>query len=478
MAARGAVINSVFLVGLGGLNLLKTFVVAAFLTASQFGVWSIVLLALAFVGSLRSVAVGDKYVQQREIDQEEAFQKAFTLELGGAVILACLMLLVAPLLVVVYGQGSLLLPAAVGALVLPGLALQAPAWIFYRRMDFLRQRLLTAVDPVVGFVVTVALAATGFGYWSLVVGVVAGSWAGGLVAVAASPYRLALPFDRRTMREYLGFSWPLLSAVGAGLAIAQLSVFFGEQALGLAGAGAIGLAAAYASYTDRVDSVVTDALYPAVCRVRERSDLLLEAFTKSNRLALMWGVPFGVGLTLFAADLVHFGMGDRWADAIIVLQVFGVTAAINHIGFNWTAFYRAVGNTRPIAVVTGAALVAFLAAAIPLLYTHGLGGFAAGIAVVAVVSLIGRFYYLTKLFPGFQVAFHSARAIAPTIPAVAAVLLFRLAMSGPRTGATALGELGIYLVVTIVATIMLERSLLREALSYVRRPAEGEPQVA
>ena len=34
---------------------------------------------------------------------------------------------------------------------------------------------------------------------------------------------------------------------------------------------------------------------------------------KSNRLALMWGVPFGVGLTLFAADLVEFGIGEEWA---------------------------------------------------------------------------------------------------------------------------------------------------------------------
>ena len=30
---------------------------------------------------------------------------------------------------------------------------------------------------------------------------------------------------------------------------------------------------------------------------------------KSNRLAMMWGIPFGVGLALFAADLVHHVIG-------------------------------------------------------------------------------------------------------------------------------------------------------------------------
>ena len=37
-------------------------------------------------------------------------------------------------------------------------------------------------------------------------------------------------------------------------------------------------------------------------------------------------------------------------DAIPLIQAFGLTAALNQIGFNWTAFFRALGDTRPIAV--------------------------------------------------------------------------------------------------------------------------------
>ena len=86
---------------------------------------------------------------------------------------------------------------------------------------------------------------------------------------------------------------------------------------------------------------------------------------KSNRLALMWGVPFGVALSLFAADLIEFGIGETWSEALILLQVFGITAAINHIGFNWSAFYRANGQTKPIAVVTVLAFVTFCATSVP-----------------------------------------------------------------------------------------------------------------
>ncbi len=470
LAARGVVINSGFLVAIGTLNLLKGVLVAGFLTVSEFGIWAIVVLAITLVAVIKQVTVGDKYIQQEEADQEAAFQKAFTLELASAGIMMLICVAIAPLLALIYDETELIAPTLVLALILPGLALQSPVWVFYRRMDFWRQRILTAIDPVVGFVVTIALAIAGAGYWSLIVGMVVGSWAGGAVAVIKSEYPLRLRFDGATLRDYASFSWPLVVAAAAGLGIAQISVYVGDLALGLVGAGAIGLAATFSAYTDRVDAVVTQAIYPAVCRVTERRDLLFEVFVKSNRLALMWGVPFGIGLSLFAADLIEFGIGEGWSEALILLQVFGVTAAINHIGFNWSAFYRANGQTKPIAIVTVLVLAVFCATSVPLIFSDGLDGFAFGIAAMTVVGLAARFYYLVKLFPAFGILRHIVRAIAPTIPAAGVVLLLRVAVDAERTLDLALFELAVYVAVTAVMTWVLERPLLREAGSYLRKP--------
>ncbi len=470
------VVNSGFFIGLGTLQLLKAAIAARFLTQGDFGIWSIVFLSFALVFSLRAVAVGNKYVQQDEPDQEEAFQKAFTLELASAVIALGLMAALAPALVALYGEDELLAPALVLALALPGLALQAPTWVFYRRMDFLRQRTISAVDPLVGFVVTVVLAAAGLDYWSLVIGLVAGAWAGGVVALAANPYRFALRYERRTLREYLSFSWPLLIAVAAGLMLAQLSVLFGNAAIGLAGAGAIGLAATFAAYADRIDSVITQTIYPAICRVVDRRDLLLEIFMKTNRLALMWAVPLGVGLSLFSGDLIEFGIGEQWRDAQILLVTFGLTAAISHIGFNWVAFYRALGRTRPEAVVTVVVLVAFLAVTTPLLFAYELDGFAAGTAVMALVSVAGRWYYLKRLFPDLRLTRYVLRALAPTAIAAAAILAARALTELDRDLPLALGELAAYLLIDAALTILFERRLLAEALSYLR--SSGAPRAA
>ena len=471
--ARGTIVNTVFLVALTSLGLIRGFVLARFVSASDYGVWGVLLVSVGTLLFLKQVGVGDKYIQQEEEDQEVAFQKAFTLEMFSALAVMVLVLIAAPILAAAYGS-KVLGPALVMALLLPGLALQAPQWVLYRRMDFVGQRLLQSVDPIVGFVVAIGLAIAGAGYWALVAGILAGTWASAITAVIACPYPLRFRFDRVTARDYLSFSWPLLLVGGSGLLVAQVSIIVGTDALGLAGAGAITLSAAVVQFTDRVDQIVTGTLYPAICAVADRTAVLHESFVKSNRLALIWAMPFGLGLTLFAPDLVHHVLGHRWDLAILLIQAFGAIAAFNHIGFNWDAYYRARGETRPIAVVAVTVSLVFVAIAIPLMYADGLRGLAIAMGIQAVVGLVLRAYYLRRLFAGFGLARHAVRAMAPSVPAVAAVLIARQLESGPRSSTVAAAEFCGYLALTVLATLVLERRLLREAVGYLR----GTPMVA
>lgn len=465
--ARGTIVNSAFFAGLDTLALAKAIVVAALLTRAEYGIWGILVILVSSFMLLKQAGVGEKYVQQAEDDQRLAFQRAFTLEMVWSAVLLGLIVAALPLLALAYGRSELIVPGLVLATVVPAIALQSPAWVYYRRMQFARQRALLSVDPAVTFAVTVALAASGLGYWALVIGFVAGSWTGAAAAVAFSPYPLALRYERGAARRYLAFSWPLLAANVSLLAVAQLSMLLGETELGLAGASAIALGAAIATYTDRVDVVVTQTLYPAICAVRDRTELLFETFVKSNRLTLMWGVPFGVAIALFVPDLVSYVIGEKWRSAVVLLQVWGLVSAANHIGFNWTAFFAARAETRPIAVVGVLTLGGFLAAAVPLLFLYGLPGFAGGIAAMTAVSLVARTWFLTRLFPAFQMLLHALRALAPTVPAAGAVLLARALEAGERTAATAAGELALYAAVTAAATLALERPLLREVAGYL-----------
>lgn len=468
-AARGTLINGVFLISLTALSLIRGFVLARFLTQDDYGIWAVLVTSFGTLVFLKEVGVSDKYIQQADLDQETAFQRAFTIELimTGAVTL--LIGIAIPLVAWAYGRWEIVPVGFVGLLAIPALALQAPLWIWYRRMDYFKQRLLSSADPIVGFVVAVGLAAAGAGYWALVGGLLAGAWATSLLAIVTSPYKLRLKLDGAVVREYVSFSLPILGASVAGLVVAQGSIIATSATLGVAGAGVVALASTVIQFADRVDAIVSGTLYPAICRVADRTDILFESFVKSNRLALMWAMPFGVGLALFADDLVRFGIGERWRDAIPLLQAFGLIAAVNHLGFNWTSYFRARADTRPIAVVSAITTVAFVLITLPLLIFGGLEGFAFGMAGMMLVQLVCRTFYLRRLFVGFRLLPHAVRAVTPVLPGVAAVLLVRELDGGERTGLMAGGQLALFIVVVFVSTVIAERVLLREALGYLRR---------
>jgi O-antigen/teichoic acid export membrane protein len=472
-AARGTLINAGFTVGTGLLTLLKGFILAAFLTRADYGIWGVLVVSLGTLMLLKQVGIGDKFIQQHDDDQERAFQIALTLELivTGACVL--LIAIAVPVLVLIYDLPTLVLPSVVIAATLLISVFQAPLWVYYRRMEFVRQQSLAAVDPIVGFAVAVALAIAGAGYWAFVGGFAAGTLAASAVAVWRAPFKLRLRYERGTLRSYWSFSAPLLINGLAGFALAWAAVISAKLLIGIAAVGVIALSDNVAAFSERIDGFLTGALYPAICAVRDRTELLYESLVKSNRLALMWAVPFGIAVTLFASDLVRFVIGERWRSAIIVLQVFGATAAINHVGFNWTAYFMALGRTRPIAVATVLATVAFLLVGIPLLAVDGLTGFAIGIAAQAVVALVTRALYLQRLFPGFAFIKHAARSFVPTIPAALSVLAVRWLLSTPRTLALALSELALYIVVTVVATWYLESPLLREAIGALHKRGPG-----
>ena len=474
-AARGTLINSGFQIGLSGLNVVQRVVVAAFLTRAEFGLWGVVASVVINLSWLKDFGIADKFIQQSEPDQEAEFQKAFTLELGSSVAFAVLVAVLLPLWALAYGHAAIIVPGILLALSVPISAFESPAWIPYRRMQYARQRVLTVVDPLIVFVVTVALAVAGAGYWCFIAGVLAGSVAGAAVCATTSPYRIRLRFQRGTVRRYASFSLPLVGAGLSRLLVVQGALIVANHVGGLAGVGAIGLATTYAVFADRVDAIVSQTIYPAVCAVADRRPTLAEVFVKTNRVALMWAMPFGAALALFGGDLVHFVLGDRWRAAVPLLIAFGLTCGIGQVAFNWTVFLRAVNQTRPILISAIVNVVVFLVVSVPAMIEFGIAGYAAGFAAANLVQIAMRGYYMRRLFTGFNVLWQLARAIAPTIPPAALILLERAVAGGHRTPARAVAELVIYAIGTVVMTMLLERRLVSEMVGYLSGRRTGVP---
>ena len=111
------------------------------------------------------------------------------------------------------------------------------------------------------------------------IGVVAGAWAAAIVARASPrPYPLRLRFDRADAARVRRVLVAAVRRRPAAIVIAQgVDARRRRRSSGSPAVGAITLAATISLYTDRVDEIVTSTLYPAICAVKDRTDLLFEA---------------------------------------------------------------------------------------------------------------------------------------------------------------------------------------------------------
>jgi O-antigen/teichoic acid export membrane protein len=474
---RGALTNALFLGGAELIVLAQGLIVTALLGPKAIGLYGIVTTTATTIVALRRVGIDEGFVRQTEERQEEEFQRAFTLELIVGAAFSLVLVIAAPIVTVAYGDHRLLLLMLAVAYLPLAFALQAPTWIFFRRMDFLRVRALQGLVPLVTFAVAVPLVIAGVGVWSLVIGPFVGNVVAATAAMVLSPYRLRLRFDREARRRYLRFSWPILVSSAALLLVQQGQVFAFDEHGGLAAAGFITLAFTLTRYADRADQIIATTIYPAICVVRDRIDTMREIFVTSNRVALTWVLPFCAGFVLFGPDLVRFVLGHKWQPAVLLLQGLAGAAAIQQLGYNWFSFYRAVGDSKRQAVEAAVVAVSFLALAVPALFIWGFGGFVAGRIAGALIALMVRRHYVRKLL-GIELLTLGARAALPVAGGVLAVLALRAGVwSGPRTGAQAVVEIVLLVGTVALLTWVAERGMVRELVEQVRlgRRAEVEP---
>jgi O-antigen/teichoic acid export membrane protein len=466
--ARGTIVNTVYLVSINALTIVQGVLLARLLGAAEYGLWGLLAVSFGTLFALGGIGLNDKYIQQDHPDQKAAFEIAFTLQSMLIGLFTVIALIAIPLFALLYHQPRILLPGMLLAAGMPLLALQTPMWVFYRRMDFVRQRFLQSLTPLVTFGVTIPLAVAGIGFWSLVIGTLAGSIVATTMAVILSPYKLRFRYERGAIREYASFSWPLFIGSISLVLMFQVPITIASREIGAAAVGAISFCSQITQYTTRVDDIITHAMYPAICAVKNRRDLLFESFSKSNRMALLWGIPLGVGAALFAPQVVPRLLGDSWRFAIPLLQILALSAAVNQIGFNWTAFARARGDTKILAAGAVLGMVAMIGIGVPLLLSDGLTGFGFAMLGAMVAGMLVRLVYLTKLFAARAIATHVARSFVPTLPATLVILAERQLGWDSGSLARLIAEGTTFILLVAATTWVTDRPLLREAVGYVR----------
>lgn len=322
------------------------------------------LLYLALV-TLAEPAVMQALVQARGDDRSLA-HAALWLSTALGLVGAALCLALAPVMVAIYGEPTLLpllLLMAAGVLA-SGLG-AAPHALLWRELDFRRKTLPEAISVAAGGVVALSAALAGFGVYSLALLPLTQSTVSTAVAwlvVSRGAHRPATrwwaPPPRQAVRRLIG----LTTTIGAGdlaqYARINTDYALGGRMLGAASLGVYSVAWSTSIGPQLLISAFTGRVGLAVyARLQHDRVRLRRVFLAVVRLIAVIGLPVSLGALVVAPDLVPVVLGNKWRDVVAPLMVLFVLQLVRTTcGGPGFSVILALGRTRIYAALGFGAL--------------------------------------------------------------------------------------------------------------------------
>jgi O-antigen/teichoic acid export membrane protein len=462
-----------------GISVLATVVLARLLAPADFGLLGMASIAILAITTITQMGLGHTVVLRESIEGR-AGGTLLTLLIGLGISGSLIGVLVSPLVAKAFGEPRL--QAVLMALSVQCVMIAPTAFydaLMRRELEFRRQFVCQTSQSVVYAVVSLGLAFSGAGVWSLVVGQAFG-WATLLgthlllvtVRVRPSFDRQVALEDLRTGRGFLaqGFLWFLQT----NLDYVAIGRFLGAAPLGLYTMAYRLQELPFMAVGDPASRVT----FPSFTKMRREGQDIRPAFLSTTRLIALVSCPLAVLISATAEPFVETVLGPKWLGAVPVLMVLGIWGALTPVTGAVSWLLNSLGYQDQNAKRSALILLPTVPA---LLLTAAYGGITAVGWVISARALFifgALLVYTPRLadiplrdiwrmlqplvfgcIAAWLVAYPVAQALEPVLPAALVLVTAGLA------GASAY----------LLSLRLMEPSLLPVAVSQIRRTLGREP---
>lgn len=453
--------------------LVTTIILARLLEPADFGLLGIGLVVIGYLDFVNDFGVSAAVIQH-DGDPDHTADVAFWINLALGVTLAAVGFAVAPFVADFFDEPEATSVVRVLSLSFPITSLGAIHEARLRRELRFGSRVLPEFSKgVAKGAVSITLALLGFGVWSLVWGQLAGAFVAAVGYWIVSAWTPRLRFDGAVTRELLGFGSQMTLVGLLGGLHKNIDYLIVGRALGTRALGLYTMAFRLPQLLiESVVDVTGQVAFPAFARVRRDAARLRSGLRRMLGTVGLVITPLGIGLALTADPFVRIFYGDRWVDAIPVMQLLALYMLVQSLSKTCGDVYKAMG--RP-GILNRLAIVK-LAITVPLLIIAAQDGIVAVAAaqllsatILTLIRLVLAAHIVGTSFADVVSSFWPAlRAGATmTVACLAAWLVVRDA--GSFTALVTVTAVG---VVTYAGTVWLfDRDQIRAIVSMARRPA-------
>jgi lipopolysaccharide exporter len=342
----------------------STVVLARLLAPEEFGLVALALIFTALLETVSDLGVGQALIISPDDELLTRAETAWVFSVGLGLALSVLTVLFSPAAATFFDEDGLAPMLAVLGTNFFVRSLGSTHYaIAQKRIDFRSRTAAEVADVTVRGLVSIALALSGLGAWSLIIGYLAGTATLSVVLWVMVPWRPSFRPRRADLRQLLGFGGTLSAVDVIAAVLANVDYLLIGRVLGTTALGLYTLAFRLPELLILNLSVVAGrVLFPALAAIDARRRV--EAFVASFKYTLMVALPLAIGLAILAAPVTEIAFGDQWDRSVEPMRVLTVYALGVTIGIPAGAAYKAMGRADillKLAIPRACLLIALIA---------------------------------------------------------------------------------------------------------------------
>jgi PST family polysaccharide transporter len=344
-------------------------VLARLLDPKDFG---LVGMVTAFTGVLllfRDFGLSSAAIQRRDVTEAQA-SALFWINLLVGVALAAITVMAAPVLVAFYSEPKLMAVtvASAPAFVLNAASIQHSVAL-QRDLRFGALAVVHTVALVMANGLAIACAALGFGYWSLVIMMIASPLVTTIGTWIASGWMPGRPQRTEGIGQLARFGGTvtlngLVYYTSSNFDKVLLGRVWGGEALGLYGRAYQFISIPF----DNLNTAAGEVAFSALSRLQHEPARLRSYFLKGYSLLLTLTVPITLACGVFATDVVAVVLGPKWASAAPIFRALAPAmlgfAICNPLGWLLVSL-GLVKRSLTMAFVIGGLMIAAFVVGLP-----------------------------------------------------------------------------------------------------------------
>ena len=454
-------------VSYGGRNLVSLFTTLALvrlLEPKAFGLVALAWTVLIITDQVQNAGAAAALVYRRQ-DVERAAGSAFVFVLCSSAVLFAAAQLLSPVFAAIFhtpeltnvlrAMAFLLITRAFGAI---------PLALLERNIDFRTRSVCELTGALAQAAVSLSLAFSGFGVWSIVFGQIAGSAMQSGLAWAVAPLH---PDPRKAefgvIRELIRYGRYVSATNIVNIANNTADNVVIGRVLGATALGFYAVAFRLADFPNTVIAhIVGRVMFPVYSLLQNELARFRRAFIQNLQRIAVLALPVSVTILICAEPIVLGLFGRKWEEAIGPLRILAVYGLVKSFSAPGGEVFKGAGRPE-LGLTVGIVQIAIaVPALIVLVRTHGVEGGALAMLIAIAVCGVVKLGLALRLLEGGIIEL--GRALAPSflcsgvLAAALLVLMPTTDQFGPAVRLLILVTVGA--AVYIAATLAFARSIV------------------